>query len=308
MQLDEGGTITLADFTGPAADEGGGQYEQFVSPFAPDHDPFTDYPGEPADVDVTPSLSPFAVTLAVPTTLAHNLDVRRQKVWACWGKTVVVGWIGDAAHQAECSDHNPDSAAVVHAIDPMVTGDRAQAIVGQCLADSGDLQYVIHNGVIWSVTTGWVARKYLGSDPHTSHVHISGRHGLSHRNGATCTGYDLNAEAVTPGFDLCPPPPSPTPVPVPPPVPAPVPKPPAPRPPVHAPGTRVLEPHNPDLTGDDVEFVQRFIGVKRCGAPDGDYGPRTTAGVRWYQDMRGIRVDGRVGKVTWGQMGVRWRG
>lgn len=282
--------ITLDDFTGPTTDEGGGQYEQYVSADAPDHNPFADYP-EQVTAGSVPAL--IDVPMSVTYTLAHNLAVRRSKVWACWGNGVVVGWIGDAAHQAECSDHDPDSVGVVHAIDPMVTGTRAQTIVNQCLAHTSDLQYVIHNRVIWESKTGWKARKYTGSNPHTDHVHISGKHGGSHEGGHTCTGYDLTAQAANPTFDICP-----------------APKPPTPKPPVkpsaHAPGTRTLKAANPDLSGDDVEFVQRFIGSKHCGAPDRNYGPKTVAGVKWYQGMRVIHVDGEVGKQTFGQMGVRW--
>jgi hypothetical protein len=291
MQPDEDTTITLADFTGPTTDQGGAEYEQYISPDAPDHDPFGDYP----DVAETFDPSLFAIPMEVAATLAHNLAVRRQKIWACWGNGVVVGWIADAAHQGTCSDHNKDASGVVHAIDPMVTGARAQAIVNESLAHHGDLQYVIHNRVIWSVTVGWAARKYTGSNPHTDHVHISGKHGGSHGNGATCTGYDLAAQNSAPAFNPCP-----------------APKPPAPKPPVkpatHAPGTRVLKSANPDMSGPDVTFVQRFIGAKHAGAADGVFGPKTEAGVRWYQGMRGIKVTGQVDAKTWAQMGVRWQG
>lgn len=191
--------ITLADFTGSTTDEGGGQYEQWIGPDAPTHDPFTDYPETPASLVRTSVM----VARGVTYSLAHNLAVRRQKVWDCWGTGVVVGWIGDVAHQAECSDHNPDSSGVVHAIDPMVTGARAQAVVDQALAHDGDLQYVIHNRVIWSRTVGFAARNYTGSDPHTNHVHISGKHGGSHSTAKTCTGYDLTAQAANPTFDIC---------------------------------------------------------------------------------------------------------
>jgi hypothetical protein len=199
MQPDAG--ITAADFTGPTTDEGGGEYERYVSADAPDHDPFADYPSV---VTISPvwTEQTIAIPMGVTYSLAHNLDVRRQRIWVCW-PGVVVGWIGDTAHQAECSDHNPDSGGVVHAIDPMVTGARAQAVVDQALAHTGDLQYVIHNRVIWSRTAGFAARKYTGSDPHTDHVHISGKHGGSHSTAKTCTGYDLTAQAANPTFDIC---------------------------------------------------------------------------------------------------------
>lgn len=76
---------------------------------------------------------------------------------------------------------------------------------------------------------------------------------------------------------------------------------------VHQPGTRLLSLQSPQLTGDDVLFVERFVGPKRAGDPDGIFGPHVDAGVRWYQGMRGIRVDGIVGPVTWANMGVTWR-
>jgi len=290
---DQGDIITLADFTGPSEDAASGDYTSFISSDPPDFDPFKDYIELVAKDYVPPAVT---VPMAVSYSLAHNMDVRRQNIWGCWGHDVVIGWIGDAAHQAGCSDHNPDSTGVVHAIDPMVTGARAEKIVTEALAHPGDLQYVIHNRVIWSATVGWKPRKYTGSDPHTNHVHLSGKHGSQHSTAHTCTGYDLAAQSSTPVFNVCPPPPKPVP--------------PKPKPPVvtNAPGTRVLVNRQPDLRGPDVVFVQKFIGAKHAGAPDGAYGNQTAQGVRWYQAMRGIHVDGIVGPATWAQMGVKWTG
>jgi hypothetical protein len=287
-------TVTMADFTTATSDDGGGNYEQYVGGDVPaGFNPFEDYPEQVTD-EYLPALVP--VPMAVTTVLAHNLDVRRQNVWSCWGHDVQVGWIGDAAHQSRCSDHNRDSVGVVHAIDVMVTGSRAAAVVKEALAHPGDLQYVIHNRTIWTVGNNWQPKAYTGSNPHTIEVHLSGKHGSAHESSGTCVGYDLTAQAATPVFNLCPKPVKP-----------PVPKPPVPKP-VHAPGTRVLKNANPDLTGADVVFVQQFIGKARCGPADGTYGAKTASGVRWYQAMRGIHVDGIVGPGTWGQMGVKWRG
>ena len=41
-----------------------------------------------------------------------------------------------------------------------------------------------------------------GSDPHTSHVHVSGRHGAACYSGRTCTGYDHAAEHNTTPWSL----------------------------------------------------------------------------------------------------------
>lgn len=88
------------------------------------------------------------------------------------------------------------------------------------------------------------------------------------------------------------------------------PKPPtANKPPVkHAPGTRMLRKTSPLMSGEDVKYVQIFIGPKRCGSADGKFGSKTESGVKWYQKMRGLKVDGIVGPVTWRNMRITWRG
>jgi hypothetical protein len=137
-------------------------------------------------------------------TLAHNLSVRRAALLDA--KLVTsVGWIGNAAHEAECSDHNPDSRGKVHAIDAMtLIVANQKAIVEWTLSDTADLEYVINQRTIWTRSNGWKPSRYTGTDPHTNHVHISGRHGsvgfVAHK---TCTGYNIAAEAMTPeGFDV----------------------------------------------------------------------------------------------------------
>lgn len=84
------------------------------------------------------------------------------------------GILGDAAHAAVQSEHNPNSAGIVTAID--ITHDPASGADMQKLADalvaSGDdrIWYVIFNRRIWE--GGWTA--YSGtSDPHTNHLHLS---------------------------------------------------------------------------------------------------------------------------------------
>jgi peptidoglycan hydrolase-like protein with peptidoglycan-binding domain len=73
-------------------------------------------------------------------------------------------------------------------------------------------------------------------------------------------------------------------------------------------GTRVLRRQASLMKGSDVRYVQRFIGEAKCGAADGFFGPNTESGVRWYQDMRGIAVNGTVDKGTWSNLGVRTHG
>lgn len=62
------------------------------------------------------------------------------------------------------------------------------------------------------------------------------------------------------------------------------------------PGDRTL---NQWDAGRDVKFVQAYIGSDKAGKADGYFGPKTERGVKWYQDMRGIKVDGIVGPQTW---------
>lgn len=73
-----------------------------------------------------------------------------------------------------------------------------------------------------------------------------------------------------------------------------------------APGDRVIyggrDKYGTWSRGSDVEFVQNYIGTP-AGSADGYFGPNTHDGVRWYQDMRGITVDGEVGPETWHEMG-----
>lgn len=90
------------------------------------------------------------------------------------------GWLGDAAHQRNKSDHNPvghpngpafGTRGSVHGLDVTSSGIDATALVGAILGDSR-VGYVIYNRTIWSRTYGWAARPYYG-DSHLTHVHIS---------------------------------------------------------------------------------------------------------------------------------------
>lgn len=104
------------------------------------------------------------------------------------------GAYGDPAHQTSRSGHNPDDTPgslpesedddnepEVRAIDvdadlnePGATmWDVVQAILATP-ADRDRLLYIIHQRRIWSKSQGWRERSYTGSNPHTSHVHLSG--------------------------------------------------------------------------------------------------------------------------------------
>ncbi len=93
------------------------------------------------------------------------------------------GWIGDRAHAARPSDHNPLPNGLVWAVDltttaagPAGSADR----LAEHLRASRDprIKYVIHRRRIFAGAAGpspWTWRPYTGPNPHELHVHISGR-------------------------------------------------------------------------------------------------------------------------------------
>lgn len=99
------------------------------------------------------------------------------------------GFIGDAAHQATASDHNPEHPPPAGNPDYQVdAGDFTQdaahgadmAVVSEAIRVSKDprVSYVIYNRRIFSGPEGpqpWVWRPYSGTDPHTNHMHVSVR-------------------------------------------------------------------------------------------------------------------------------------
>jgi hypothetical protein len=93
------------------------------------------------------------------------------------------GWIGDSRHSARRSDHNPDAAGIVRAVDidrdlsydakPDYMCDLADQI--RLCARRGDkrISYVIFNGKISSARSLWRWRAYKGINPHVKHCHVS---------------------------------------------------------------------------------------------------------------------------------------
>lgn len=87
------------------------------------------------------------------------------------------GWIGDAAHQAVPSDHNPNADGVVCALD--ITHDVEGGLDAHSLADRllakrhPQLKYIISKHRIAGGWTGWKWVKYSGDNPHDKHIHVS---------------------------------------------------------------------------------------------------------------------------------------
>jgi hypothetical protein len=100
------------------------------------------------------------------------------------------GAVGDAAHRARVSDHNPDSRGIVHAAD--LTHDPAHGVDCNVLAEllrarkDGRIRYVIWQRRIYlgpwddEVMAGrgsmWAWQPYDGENPHTKHMHVSVGH------------------------------------------------------------------------------------------------------------------------------------
>lgn len=94
------------------------------------------------------------------------------------------GSVGDAAHAARESDHNPDENGWVRAIDidedvwgknnedPAIANVLVRQIIAIAKKDSR-IKYVIFEGKIWSPLLNWKGRPYSGSNPHNHHIHIS---------------------------------------------------------------------------------------------------------------------------------------
>lgn len=86
------------------------------------------------------------------------------------------GTVGDPAHQASSSDHNPDLDGSVDAWDMDVdlrSGNDAKAIeeLKQVFQRHPAGRYWIHNRQIAERKNGWRRDKYTGSNPHDKHIH-----------------------------------------------------------------------------------------------------------------------------------------
>jgi hypothetical protein len=114
--------------------------------------------------------------------VAVSLLELRDQVNAAWPKRAkgADGTIGDTAHSARSSDHNPNSAGVVCALD--ITHDPSNGVdigwLSDALAASRDprIKYLIANGLILDSRPGnnpWTWTPFSGPDPHVGHLHIS---------------------------------------------------------------------------------------------------------------------------------------
>lgn len=207
--------------------------------------------------------------------LARSLDQLRKQINEISPNRSKIsdGTIGDPAHSARTSDHNPNGGRIVRAID--ITHDPEHGIAGKDLANTllasrdNRIKYIISDGEIASGPAGpspWKWRKYKGANKHTKHMHLSvvkGKVGDDPRP----WNLDLAVDAETAAKPVA-----------------------APVNPVLAKGTR----------GPDVERLQLLL--KAHGAdiePDSDFGPKTEAAVKAFQRKHKLKPDGIVGPYTW---------
>jgi hypothetical protein len=124
------------------------------------------------------------------------------------------GTIGDAAHQAETSGHNPDdtpgsspewngdpdSTPEVRAWDmdstlnaPPATAQQVVDHIRHLPNVSSVLRYMIYNRKIYRASNGWAAETYDGKSAHTEHIHFSGAFTQAADNNTT---FDYRLEEI----------------------------------------------------------------------------------------------------------------
>ncbi len=202
-----------------------------------------------------------------PWRLAQSLETLRDQIndLAPGRDKSSDGTIGDAAHRARKSDHNPDRDGVVRALD--ITHDPASGVDCRQLAErlrqarDTRILYVIDNGRIFSSRVSpWEWRAYRGSNPHTKHMHVS------------VVADRARYDDARPWHVVCEPMPADQ--------------------PAHPRNTVRLR------RGDEgaaVRELQNMLDVPR----DGIFGVQTEAAVRAFQAGHGLVTDGIVGPYTW---------
>lgn len=116
--------------------------------------------------------------------LARSLETLSDEVQERFPDTTI--WtIGDADHRNRASDHNPNGAGVVCAID-VLGREQAAALWAHLLKRRDPREkYQIHaRRIVSSTVSPWETRYYDGNNPHLDHIHVSvgrGQSGSSYR-------------------------------------------------------------------------------------------------------------------------------
>ena len=218
----------------------------------------------------------------IPWYAAPSLVALRKEVDSRWpGRSRASdGVIGDTRHATRTNSHNPVGAGngpgvgtrgAVHAIDITSSGIDVQALLSAVVGDPR-AWYVIHDGRIWSRSTGWVATAHQG-DPHTTHVHVNLRE--DSQSAAVAAETDTRAwfgSTASPAF--------------------------------------LLGPARSTLTTEQTTRLQRALittGYSIPAGATGKYGDQTTAAVAAFQRAQGwagSQADGIAGPETLRRLGV----
>lgn len=217
--------------------------------------------------------------------LAPSLRTLRNELNARWPNRdkALDGWIGDAAHRARKSEHNPDKSGIVRALDITAKGIDTGEVLSALVSDPR-VAYVIHDGYIYSATYNFVRRKHNG-DPHTRHIHVSILNNTS--NNYSQTRCDQAAASVK-TWGLRKPSPSPRP----------------------SKTLKAGETLRKGDKGDAVKSLQRQMNAvfptyakfvspkKKMLDVDGIFGSHTEGWIKEFQGRSGIKITGVVDALT----------
>ena len=205
--------------------------------------------------------------------LAPALAQLRAEVNKKWPKRSKAsdGTIGDPAHSARVSDHNPNGRGSVNAMDITARGIDTGTLIAVAKKHPS-VRYIIHNRRIMNRDIGnFAARPYRGANPHTQHVHISLYQSATAENRKKSWGL-ANAKAVTgvSGGGSS------------------------------SPTYKTVSGSTPLVKlyhkGEPVKRIQKAVGVKA----DSYYGPSTVKAVKKWQKANGLVADGIFGDKSWG--------
>lgn len=101
------------------------------------------------------------------------------------------GTIGDKAHKARKSEHNPDDKGRVLAADITLDGVDREMWLDAVIGDPR-VHYVINERRIYSRTYNWVSRPYNGPNPHRGYAHVSLRNKLSENSSEAVVAKSAN--------------------------------------------------------------------------------------------------------------------
>lgn len=122
--------------------------------------------------------------------LARSLVTARTQLNVRWPNRdrTLDGWIGDAAHQARKSDHNPDSRGIVHAIDVDKDGIHVPTVLAAFMLHPST-RYIIFNRRAFRSVDRYAPRAYTGENPHTGHIHLSIQYTVAAENSAVAWNF-----------------------------------------------------------------------------------------------------------------------